>query len=97
MRAEHRALCLVEILADQAWNRTKWQSLVTQLIQEKAALFAANERLREELRRYTGEQVAPTLVDSFDSTDVPPPAPALDKRARARQIMQDRAAAERIF
>ncbi len=57
MRAEHRALVMVEILADTAWRRHLWQSLVTQLIREKAALQLSNERLREELRRYTSAQV----------------------------------------
>ena len=48
---------LVDLLAEIAAHRHHWQALTTRLIREKAALHAVNDRLREELRRYTARHV----------------------------------------
>ncbi len=87
---------LADLLADLAYRRYLWQILMTQMIREKAALQATNERLREELSRYTRWMVSGSRAAHFDSTPVPPP-PTLDKRALARKVMQQRADDERIF
>lgn len=61
MRLQFVCLHLLELLAELSYRRTLWKPLMTQLIREKAALQVTNDRLREELRRYTSAQVGSKL------------------------------------
>ncbi len=48
---------LVELVADMAFRQALWQEMMTVRFREAAALRATNDRLRDELRRYTARAV----------------------------------------
>lgn len=97
MRLHFVALQLVELLAEAVARRHLFGAVMAQAIRDKAALQLANDRLREELRRYTRAMVSDLPAEDFDTTEVPPPRPAVDKHTRARQVMRRRASADGIF
>jgi hypothetical protein len=56
-RVERIQADLIDLLADLTMRQAVWQHMMTDRLREIAALRAINDRLRDELRRYTRARV----------------------------------------